>query len=591
VNARTLFVLALVVGVLAFLALRQSDKDATQLADRDVPVFEGLDENQVVAVRIENVPRDLNMRFERDGRGGWQLTDPLAARAERAPLDLIVKAAVARRGAVVPEEEARDLTKLGLDPPRFVLDLESDVGGQRSRQRAEFGAADLDGLRIFVRTRGRILRVLRDLEPLLDLQLHELRSSSVSDVDPRDVVEFHRSGSVPILGAGPGLDATLDAVAEGGVWRATAPVTGQLDPAVMAIYVQSTAVYRFEKVFDEGQRSLASMGLDPPELAIRLESIRDEPIVLVFGRTGTQRQGGWLGTRLGHGPVWEISGDDVRRLAAPIEDFLDHKLVRLRRSAMRRVELSTPAGEVRLVRGPKGWTSETARAGSSVFGRPAAAETGAVEDVIGQLERYELAEFRRSLEWDAGPAPHRWRIEAEDGETGGTFGAPYTDAAGSTAVRFQRAGETAVALGSPDILTHLAQPLERFLSLRLLDTVEADLGSIAFSGESSERRYVRTPNGQWVVEGGDVEARELRTVLDALMFLKAREHVPGDAHAPLRAPITVVLSAPGSVRATFTIGLADGPDGERVEIELEGRRSVLADAKLYARLSAILAAR
>ncbi len=588
-NARTLIVLALAVGGLAFLALRQSRKDDALLAERDVALFEGLDENLVVALRIENVQRDLHMRFERDGRGGWQLTDPLAAPAERAPLDMIVQAAVARRGAAVPEEEARDLAKLGLDPPRFVLDVESKVAGQRSRQRAEFGAVDLDGQRIFVRARGRVFRVLRDLEPLLDMELHELRSSAVSDLDPRDVVEVHRSGSVPVEGVGPGLDATLDAVAEGGVWRATAPVTGVIDPAAMAIFVQSTAAYRFEKVFDEGQRSLRSMGLDPPELTIRLESIRNETVELVFGRTGTQRQGGWLGTRVGHGPVWPISGDDVRYLAAPVENFLDHKLVRLRRSAMRRVELSTPSGEVRLVRGPKGWTLETARAGSAVFGPPAAAETGAVEDLIGQLERYELAEFRRSLDWDAGPAPHRYRIEAEDGETGGTFGAPYTDAAGSTAVRFQRAGETAVALGPADILAHLALPPQRFLSLRLLDTVEAELASITLSGENGERRYVRTAKGQWVVEGGEIEARELRGVLDALMFLKAHEHVPDDALLqPLRSPITVVLSAPGVVRATFTIGLADGPAGERTMIELDGRRSVLADAKLHARLAAIL---
>jgi hypothetical protein len=590
VNARTLLVLALVVGALAYLALRQSKVDDAALAERDVPLFEDLDENQVVAVRIENVARDLHMRFERDGRGGWQLTDPLVAPAERTPLDLIVQAAVARRGAVVPADEARDLSKLGLDPPRFVLDVESHVAGGSARQRAEFGAADLDGQRIFVRTRGRVLRVLRDLEPLLDMELHELRSSSVSDVDARDVVELHRQGSVPLSGEGPGLDATLDAVADGGVWRATAPVTGILDPAVMAMYAQSTATYRFEKVFDEGQRSLASMGLDPPELTIRLETIRNETVELVFGRTGTQRQGGWLGTRKGHGPVWEISGQDVRFLAAPVEDFLDHKLVRLRRSAIRRVELSTPSGEVRLVRGPRGWTVESARAGSSVFGPPAAAESGAIEDLIGDLERYELAEFRRSLAWDAGPAPHRYRIEAEDGETGGTFGAPYTDATGSSAVRFQRAGETAVALGSAEILERLARPPQQFLSLRLLDTVESELSTIALSGEGRERRYARTPKGAWVVEGGDVEARELRGVLDALMFLKAREHVTGDARAPLRAPITVTLSTPAGVRGTFTVGRADGPDGERTEVEIEGRRSVLADAGLHARLAAILAA-
>lgn len=592
---RTLAFLVVVVAGLAFLALRTLEREQRALAEQEVTVFPGLDANLVAALRLENVQRDLHMRFERDPQGAWRLSDPVVARAETTPLDLIVQACVRLRGEPVDAADLRDLSKLGLDPPRFVLDVETTAGGVAKRQRAEFGAVELDGARMFARAAGRVLRVPRELEPLLDLPLHELRASTVSDVDARTVLEIRRTGSLDSRAVGPGLDAGFSAVQEGGVWRATDPVTGVLDPALMALYVQSAVNYRYERVFDEGSRPLSALGLDPPELTLRFGTIGTQVVELRLGRTGPTRGGGWLGTRAGDTVVFPVPAEDASFLATPLVDLLDHKLLRLRRGAIRRVRIDSAAGVALLEKGALGWTCAAARAGSNVFGPAEPADARAVEDALGELERYELAGFLHGGAFEHGAAPVRWRVEADDGQAAGTFGGPYTDPRGAADVYFQRDGETAVAHGDPGIVARLARDPELYLSLSLLQADEAMLSGLALRAATGERAFTRTAKGIWTRAGGEVEARELRDVLESLLFVRVSERVPERARATLEERIEVELQMgppeARAVRARYAVGLAGAAGARRAEIELDGRRGVALDARLHEKLGALLTAR
>jgi hypothetical protein len=584
VSRSTLVVLLLVVLGLSWAAWSVLRSEERSRAAADVRLFEDLDENEIVALRIENLGRDLSLRLERDPSGGWRITDPVEARAEPAPPDLIVQSAMIRRGTEVEGGE-RELARYGLDPPRFVLEVESERGGARTRQRAEFGAVDPDGERMYVHVRGMVVRALRDLEPLLDLQLHEFRSSAVSRVDPRDVVEIHRRGTW-----GPdGASLAFDAVREGDAWTATAPVRGRLDPGAMALYALSTAGMRRERVVDEGLRALASLGLDPPELEIELGSARAEPLVLRFGRGGARRAGGWNACALGDPTVWSLAAEDLAYLATPLEEFFDHKLHRLARSAVTAIELSAPGGEVQIARQPLGWTVAAARFGSRVFEPPLVARRDLVEDLLGELERFELEDYRVDLAWEDGPAPHRFALVAGGERVEGVFGAAYAGAGGGTSLRFRRAGEDAVALADPAILDWLAKPAHAFWSLTIRETSEADLARIALERGGRKRVFVRNARGLWVPEGGELEARELRGVLDPLLFLKASEHLGRGPNAALGEALRVELTDEGQRTAAFTFGWTGAGEARRAEVEHEGRRSVLAQQGLLSGLEAVLA--
>ncbi len=582
----TLIILVALVLGLGWFAMRTADDEAQTLADADVRLFPGLDENLVTSVRIENVMRDLHMRFERDTNGVWTLSDPVAAPVEPGTVDLVVQAAMRSRGRSLGAEEITNPALLGLDPPRFVLEI---FEGSSVRRRAEIGALELDGARVFARVGDQYLRISREIEPLLDRELHEFRASSISDIDPRHVVEVRRRGRAPLDGNGPAPDASFDAVQVDGAWRATAPVTGLLDPAAMALYVQSCATYRFDSIFDEGARSLDALGLDPPELRIELGTIGTEVIAVLLGRPGPNRDGGWLGTRAGSRLVWPIGRSDVDFLATPIRDLLDHKILRVRRSGVTKIEVEAATGRVRLVRGARGWTCAAARAGSTVFGPDVAAETRAVEDVLGALERYELTGFLDGRTFDAGAAPIRWSVESEGGSSGGTLGAAYVDASGASGVLFQRAGETALGHGDAAILTVLARDPALFLSLRLLESNEVDLKAIRLWRGALERRFERNTKGIWTRFGGEVEARELRPVLDALLFLRASQRIPEDGRATLADVIEVEFATYEGATRRVAIGIATTGTERRVEIEVDGGRGIAEDQRLHERLQSLLA--
>ncbi len=586
---RTILVLVLIVAGLVFYATRTAQREETLLADRDVALFPGVDAGLVVAIRIENVGRDLHMRFERTETGDWRVTDPVAERAESERLEFLVQAAARARGALVDPAEARDLSRLGLDPPRFVLDVETKSGDTVNRKRAEFGAVELDGARLFALVDGRVLRTSRELEAMLDLQLHELRASNVSNVDPRMVIEFQRTGTAPGADGAPAVDASFEAVQEGGIWRATSPVVGLLDSSVMGLYVRSTVNYRYERIFDEGARTLHALGLDPPELRFRFGTVGTDDVELILGRTGTTRAGGWLGTRLGSSIVWDISSDDAAFFAIPLEDLLDHRLIQARRGAVQRVEIDSRLGRVRLVRGPKNWTCSSARVGSDVFGPEEAAETRVVEDLLGEFERYELTGFLPSATFDPGPTPLRWRIVADGAESGGTFGGPYTDSTGAQDVLFQRAGDTAVAHGNPQIVEELTRESERYLSLSVLTTNEVDLTAVRLRAGDRERRFVRNARGLWTAPGGEVEARDLYSVLEGLLFVRATERIPESVRAPLERSIEVEFVRSNAPPAQFTVGLAPHAGSLRAEVEHQGQRAALQDARLHEKLSVLLA--
>jgi len=582
----TLILLVIVVLLLGFFALRTADHEERTLADADVRLFPGLDENLVTSLRIENVVRDLHMRFERDASGVWTLSDPVAALVEPGTVELVVQAALRARGRSLGEEERANPALLGLDPPRFVVEL---FEGSSVRQRAEIGAVELDGARVFARVGDKFLRISREIEPLLDRDLHEFRASSISGIDPRHVVEVRRRGSAPLDGAGPAPDASFDAVLVDGAWRATAPVTGRLDPAGMALYVQSCATYRFDSIFDEGARTLNALGLDPPELRIELGTTGTEVVEILLGRPGPNREGSWLGTRTGSRIVWPIVWNDVGFLATPIRDLLDHKILRARRSGVTKIELDTPAGHVRLARGAKGWTRAAARAGSTVFGPELLAETRAVEDVLGALERYELTGFLEGRTFEAGAAPIRWKVDGEYGPASGSFGAAHVDASGASGVLFQRDDETAVGHGDAGILAVLALDPAFFLSLRLLESNEVDLRAIRLRSGALERSFERNAKGLWIRSGGEVEARELRPLLDGLLFLRASQRIPEDGRATLAEGIEIEFATHAGESRHVVIGIATVGTERRVEIEVDGGRGVAQDQRLHEKLQSLLA--
>lgn len=587
-NARTTLALLGGVVVLGALAWFQTRREERAQVEVEATLFEGVVGERVIALRIENARLDDHVRIERGAGGAWTITDPEALPAEAAYVDHLLQAALGRRATVVPESEA-DPVKLGLAPPGLVLELEELVDGAPRRTRLEVGGVDPDQRRVNVRIGGRILRTWRDLETALARPREEYRSLRVVEVDPRSIVEIHREGVFPGFDGKP-RDARLDAHSEDGSWRQTAPLGGALDPLGMSLWATGFARLKGQAIVDFGARPLAEFGLDPAEATVRVATVDGGDLVLRLGRRGHQPGETWSCKLEGRPHVFALEIPDVEILLAPALDLLDHKVWRVMRDAIEKVELESPARVLEIVRERRRWAVRQKLAGETEFGPLLTAERARVEDLISGLEQLELTGFEPGLALPEGEVAGALRVVAQGVVQGGVVSAPETRADGLGTVRFRRDGDTAVARA--DALLHAAalRPIEELLSLMVQELVEVEQKGLALTDGAKTRRWVRGSRGQWVRDGAGAEAKELLEVLDPLLFLRAERHLPATERVELVDSLAVTFLDVNDLARVAVVGKAAGGElAGRTLLQIEGRISVARAQDLHARLAKLLA--
>lgn len=593
-SRKTLAVLVAAVALLGYAAWRQLRREEHEKRSEDVALFAGVDPARVKRLLVENLERDQHLAFERDDRGRWWMTEPMRIRADQVTVQHLFEVLLERRGSPLPDSEA-DPKVLHLDPPRAILEMEVDPGGPSNRIRVDLGAIDLDGAHVNVRAGGRLLLTWRDIDTMLDRTLEDYMSHDVVELGARDVVELHRRGSLVRAGEKEASDLSFDALSEDGVWRVTAPIAAPLDPDVAAVYAQGLASLHGERIVDFGHGLLGDFGLDPPEMTITASTFGAKTIVLRFGRPGHRPDVQWNCVVEGESTVWTVNLAAVDYFDSPVEIFLDPKLTRLPVPAVDALTLAFEGREMRV------WKEKTPtrpgfvwkvseRAGpEAAFSKGIAADPRRVEDLIDRASNVKIASFLHGEVLEAGEVRGSIALEAGGEHQGGNFGREVGTAEKGRAIRCQRAGDTIAGLADLGVLDLLRTPTSEVLSLVVVDLPEIEQAGLTIRRGGAERVYVHTSKGIWTPPDVPIEARELRDVLDTLMILRATRRLPEGAPPPLVDPVEIEVRDLAGGKTVFTIGrVPDAPEGERVQVEREGRRSVLKDQDVHARLLKIL---
>lgn len=588
-NRRTTWILALCVLLLGFVTWWQTSREGAASAEMDLALFEGVDKDRVTALRVENIERDIHMRLERDAQGRWTMTDPVTTPADEGLANFLLQSALDRHATPVPERES-DVHKLGLEPPRIVLEIEEALVGERKRSRIELGGLDPDGQRVNVRVRGRLVRALRDLDTTLSRPLDDFKSHSAMAVGTRDIIELHRRGRMVREGETSESDLTLEALLDGATWRITAPVQAALDPMGVSLWISGAADLRIENYVDQGSLLLSQFGLDPPEMSVELGLAQGDEHRLRFGRPGHAPGGAWYCTREGQPWVWTLDARAVNLLSVPIEDLIDHRLLRLARSAIDGLTLRSLERELHLSRRARDWQVAARVTGERSYGPPVPADTGKVEDILARIDRTEFVSLLLNEKLEEKDARGALHVEAGPETAGGIFGGEVTGDKGGKAVRFRRDGDNLTALCDPSLFDLVRIPVEELWSLRLRETIEVDQRELKLSGAGTSRSFVHGSKGLWTHPDLAVEARELHEVLDSLLFVRAARHLPRGRSAVLQDPVQVEFTDTNQKKSSYVIGQAPEAAGGTlvVQIEVDGRRAVLMDQELHRKLLSIL---
>lgn len=586
-NRRTTLLLCLVVVVLGLAVWWQSGREERGDFDHVEPLFERVDLTRVHALRIDNLERSLHLKLEADARRRWSITDPIAYPADEESVRVLLEIVTNNPAfAVPPEERAR--AAAGFDPPRAVFEVSErlDDGGERV-QRVELGEPDLDGDRVFVRVRGKVLRTWRNLDTMLQRSLEEMRSLRVFDMAPRAVVELRRQGFEQI-GERP-HDVGLSIRQHGWSWWMVEPWRVQLDPRMLTILAANAASLRAGRFVDDAPDAAALAGyrLDSPDFTLELTDRTDLRQRALF--TYDPVAGHYLCKREDQPYVWGVEVDDVARILMPKEQLLDHVLLRAAREDVASVRIETGQGALRVVRADGRWTVAAKLAGEPEWSTPLPADEPAVERVLSTLTQVEIARYLFDVTpEEAFPegAPLRgvW-VEAGGEEQGGRVGARRVSDQGSQAWLYQRSGEELVALVPEAVAALLDLRLPDLQSLQLFSLDEVRLQTLELRQGERERSFQRSLGGTWRYPDMNAEAVELHPVLDALFFLRASEHL-GPAGEPLGEPVSVAIRDVSGAWHRAVVGRdAEG----RVVADVLGLRSLLADQDLHGRLLEIVA--
>lgn len=592
-NKTSMLLLILLVGGLAAGVYLQKEAEEGYDPRLVEPLLGTGRADRITSIRVDNVERSSQIEFERRV-DGWYLVDPLEYPADPAMVQLYLEA-LSYPAQFVPEEEEVSLDP-HFDPPSAVIFVtETLEDGRLVEHQIRVGEPDVDGMRLEVRTRGRSLRVLRNLETAIQRSVEDMRRKKLFTVHGAEVVEVDREGA-NFLYTGA-VDVTFQASRSGAGWQLTRPYRMGLDPGVTGLWCMALSSIRVSSFLsDREDPNLEFYGLVNPSIRLRLMDRNGLEEEVHFGQMPSS--GAWVARRAGEKHVMEVDVGDLVQLLQPGRDLWNTRLVNAFRTDIESLDVARGAdGTLRFGQDFDGhWTVAHKPQGQAEFDLAVPANRIKVEGLLADMEQNEIEVWLDragdSVErlFPAGEARRGLRINLRgvlQGEhQGGRFGPTRTSEAGTVMQSYHRDGDVIAGLVTRDLAAWLELELSDWRALALWILTEVKLSAVSLTHGEDRRDFQRERQGTWRYSDVDAPAKELLRVLDSLVFLKASEHLGAAAtrEQALQDPISVQFqdNAGGTHRAK--IGTVMGPQGSQVQVEVLGLRSVAKDQDLHRRL-------
>ncbi|MEO0652773.1 MAG: DUF4340 domain-containing protein, partial [Planctomycetota bacterium] len=340
---KRLLFLAVLVGLLAFAALRlgdEAEEPAGVGATYQEPLFAGLEASRVTGVTVEYRAYATTLEARKLAPGDWLVEQPYRARATAAIPEALVVAA-ARSEA--QRAEGFDPAAVGLDEPdlRLTFSERLEAEDRVRRWTLDCGEADTDRLRMFARVideqgnAGPVVRVPLTFRSHLEVGPAHWRDRRLLGVPHPNILGIQRrgaiareDGTVDPRYAGE-LDLNLQLDARG--WWLTEPYRARISaPAVEALRLVLAQLTGRSILDSEGERG-ADFGLDPPALEFQVE-LRDGSLPeLDFGRfRDGPGDSTWAVFRerdeaqARGGVIHSVLENDMRVLTQPLENLLEY---------------------------------------------------------------------------------------------------------------------------------------------------------------------------------------------------------------------------------------------------------------------------
>jgi hypothetical protein len=285
-----------------------------------------------------------SIELKRDG-DAWQMTAPLAARADRGPVEEVLTnvltAKIDREIAAAPAS----LAEFGLDKPAAEVTLALKNGKQLGLL---LGAKNPTGVWVYARE--------KDKPAVFVLGDSVLRDATrpVTDFRDKTILAFDRS-KVTGLEIATRDDALALEPADGG-WKLTRPVALAADGDAVAEFLDKLGAAKVKEFVADAPASLAPYGLDRP-WRVTLHTGKDKERAsreVLIGRSDDVKKGVYA-MRPGESSVLLLPEEVWTALPKNVAAVRNKVVVQVDRDKVTRLDLTGPRGPVTLVRENDKW--------------------------------------------------------------------------------------------------------------------------------------------------------------------------------------------------------------------------------------------
>jgi hypothetical protein len=518
------------------------------------------------------------VRLKRVADGGWEMVEPVAARADRQAVEAVLTTLVTARSDREIEANPARPADFGLDPPEARVTLE--VKGRALPLSLEVGARSPTGAWIYAREGGKpaVLAVSETVG--------RDAARPAADLRDRTVLAFDRKSLAGIEIESAGERLVLEA-REGGRWQITEPRSLKADEQLISDFLDRLEGARAKAFVEEQPRNLAPYGLDrPATLTLRIGRDKDRSSkALAFGRVDSAQKGVYV-MRPGEGPVLLVDEALWTALPRTVAALRDKVVLAYAYDKVRRVELEHARGSVALERDGAGW--------KLVAPQPLKADTGAVNALLWAVRDLRATGFLAEEAAAAGRYLPRPEVTVRLWEEGATAPRVLAVAASreSRGAKPQAVaavqGQGPVMLVDARALGDLSRTADDLRDRTLLPAFEVSQVKRARLVTDGKALVVeRSGESDWrVLEPARGAARDLK-VTDLLLALRAlrwKQVLPEPGEGPGRhgldqpqAEVTLFRDG-GAEVATLLVGR---PEGDLAWVQVKGSPALYAvDARL-----------
>jgi Domain of unknown function (DUF4340) len=237
-------------------------------------VFAGLEAAKIDELKISSAAGD-STTLKKDA-GGWQMTAPLAAKADESEIASITSALTSADLVRVVDENPGDLNAYGLLTPRIEIDFKA--AGDKDYRKLLVGEKTPTGADLFARRNDekKVFLIPAMHETTLNRTTFDLRDKSLLKVDREklDGVEVTAGGK------------TLLIAKDAGEWKLKKPIETKADFGAAENLVSRLQSLQMKSIAaDEATPAdLKKFGLDKPEATVNLSSGSSRATLVVGGK-------------------------------------------------------------------------------------------------------------------------------------------------------------------------------------------------------------------------------------------------------------------------------------------------------------------